>query len=296
MSGGSSVLNDNYKKIWLFVCFYVLLHAESFLGLHQIAASNMNKTNENDMKRIIELHLRTFLMMAVLMLAENVVLAQDELPTISPTATYTTSQGEEVSDNKAGSAPLTCIFRANPKNVGDYTPSYEWRFYLDTMEGDPYLVRYEEETEYTFMQAGQHFIVCYATFVNGNDTVAYTTDYWGTMQQPLACTINRSILEMPNAFSPNGDTRNDFYHVKKHESLIEFHAIIFNRWGQKLYEWDDPNGEGWDGKFNGHDVKDGVYFVLVKAKGADGRVFNIKKDINLLRGYITESGSTSNEP
>ena len=40
-----------------------------------------------------------------------------------------------------------------------------------------------------------------------------------------------------------------------------------------------------DGKFNGQDVKEGVYFVLVNAKGADGKVFNIKKDVNLLRSY-----------
>ena len=42
----------------------------------------------------------------------------------------------------------------------------------------------------------------------------------------------------------------------------------------------------------GKDVAQGVYYVLVKAKGADGRTFNIKRDVNLLRGY-TES-STAN--
>ena len=43
----------------------------------------------------------------------------------------------------------------------------------------------------------------------------------------------------------------------------------------------------------GNDVKDGVYFVLVKAKGADGRKFNIKKDVNLLRGFTEDGGSTA---
>lgn len=76
-------------------------------------------------------------------------------------------------------------------------------------------------------------------------------------------------------------------------SLTEFHAYIFNRWGQKLYEWNDPAG-GWDGTYKGKPVKDGVYFCLVKAKGVDGKTYNIKKDVNLLRGYI-ESGSTATE-
>ena len=75
-----------------------------------------------------------------------------------------------------------------------------------------------------------------------------------------------------------------------YQSLVEFHAYIFNRWGQKLYEWTNP-ADGWDGTYNGKDVKEGVYYVLVKAKGADGRKYNIKRDVNLLRGYDETAGS-----
>ena len=97
---------------------------------------------------------------------------------------------------------------------------------------------------------------------------------------------------MPNAFSPNGDGINDVYKAKDgYQSIIEFHAYIFNRWGQQLYSWDNP-ADGWDGKFHGKDVKQGVYFVLVKAKGADGIKYNIKRDVNLLRGF---SENTNNK-
>jgi len=97
-------------------------------------------------------------------------------------------------------------------------------------------------------------------------------------------TDNESSLVMPNAFSPNGDGQNDIYQAKSYSNLVSFHAYIFNRWGQKLYDWTDP-AEGWDGTFRGSDVKDGVYFVLVKARGSDGVEYNIRKDVNLLRGY-----------
>ena len=50
------------------------------------------------------------------------------------------------------------------------------------------------------------------------------------------------------------------------------------------YEWDDPAG-GWDGTSGGHDVAQGVYFMQVRAKGADGKTYNIRRDVNLLRGY-----------
>ena len=235
-------------------------------------------------------YIRTLLL---LVLCTTLQAYADEVPTIDPQATFTTDEGEEAGTSYSGSAPLTVVFHANAENVGVYTPHYEWRF---TKEGEtqPYLVRYEEETEYTFTQAGSHRIVLYATFINGTDTVAYTKDYWQDAQ-PITIQISESKLEMPNAFSPNGDGINDIYRAKNnYQSIVEFDAYIFNRWGQKIYEWHDPAG-GWDGKFNGKDVKQGVYFVLVKAKGADGRKYNIKKDVNLLRGYTESNGVNSTE-
>ena len=100
-----------------------------------------------------------------------------------------------------------------------------------------------------------------------------------------------SQLIMPNAFSPNHDQINDIYKVKEYQNIVEFRATIFNRWGQKLYEWTKID-EGWDGTYRGKDVKQGTYFVLVKARGADGKTYNIRKDVNLLRGY-TEGTSIS---
>lgn len=236
------------------------------------------------------IYIRTLLL---LVLCTTLQAYADEVPTIDPQATFTTDEGEETGTSYSGSAPLTVVFHANAENVGMYTPHYEWRF---TKEGEtqPYLVRYEEETEYTFTEAGSHRIVLYATFINGTDTVAYTKDYWQDAQ-PITIQISESKLEMPNAFSPNGDGINDIYRAKNnYQSIVEFDAYIFNRWGQKIYEWHDPAG-GWDGKFNGKDVKQGVYFVLVKAKGADGRKYNIKKDVNLLRGYTESNGVNSVE-
>ncbi|MBP5776859.1 MAG: gliding motility-associated C-terminal domain-containing protein, partial [Prevotella sp.] len=100
-------------------------------------------------------------------------------------------------------------------------------------------------------------------------------------------TVSESKLIFPNAFSPNGDDHNEVFKAIEYQSIVEFHAYIFNRWGQKLFDWTDPS-KGWDGTYNGKDVKDGVYFLLCKAKGADGREYNIKKDVNLLRGYDEE--------
>lgn len=215
--------------------------------------------------------------------------AQSGRPTISPTATYTDSEGHEQSEAAiAQSAPLTVTFKANAENTDGWTAHYEWHFYKEGARDRVYLRRYEENTTYTFTKAGAHSIELWAVFTRGTDSVAYTKEYWSAEATPLTVTISESKLEMPNAFSPNGDGINDIYKAKEgFSSIVEFEATIFNRWGQKLYSWTDPAG-GWDGTYKGKKVAQGVYYVLVKAKGADGRKFNIKRDVNLLRGF-TES-------
>ncbi len=204
--------------------------------------------------------------------------------TASPTMTYTTPDGqEETADSYDGSAPLKASFKANAENVGDYTPLYEWRFTREN-ESSPFLVRYDEDTDYEFVQTGSFQIELRISFVQGSDTILYEMD------QPFAVNISESKLEVPNAFTPNGDGVNDVFRVKEgYQSIVEFKAMVFDRWGKKLYEWTDIDG-GWDGRANGRAVPDGGYYLNLQARGADGKKYNIKKVINVLHAY-TESSS-----
>ena len=213
----------------------------------------------------------------------------DEYPTISPTATYTDSSGSQHVEQAGGviseQAPLTVRFEANPQNTAGLVVNYQWSVYLEA-DTVPDIVRYDEWMELTFTTAGTKSVILTATFTysNGQQT--------SFSSEPIRITISESKLDFPNAFSPNGDGINDTYKAKEgYRSIVSFRAIIVNRWGQKLYEWNDPAGE-WDGTYKGHPVKDGVYFVQVIAKGADGKDYHIRKDVNLLRGY-TEGGNNS---
>ena len=203
----------------------------------------------------------------------------------NPTAYYSVD-GEDKEETSAitdGQAPLTVTFKANPSNLDpDAIPHYEWRF-TKSDETTAFMTRYEEETTYEFTESGATKVELYVSYGDEEPELIST----------ISVTISTSILEMPNAFSPNGDGINDIYKAKdNHKSILNFHAYIFNRWGQKLYEWTDING-GWDGTYNGKPVKAGVYFVLVKAQGADGTKYNIKRDVNLLRDYIEGGSNTS---
>ena len=194
--------------------------------------------------------------------------------TVEISAIYVDANGVETETRSdfSGQAPLSVSFRANPVDMEGLEPTYEWHFRLEG-ESKDMMVRYEENTDYTFTKAGKTYITLYANLGNEERD-----------SSQISVTISESKLLMPNAFSPNGDKYNEEYKPKEYQSIVEFHAYIFNRWGQKLFEWTDPS-KGWDGTYNGHPVKEGVYFVVVKARGADGIVYNIRKDVNLLRGH-----------
>lgn len=210
----------------------------------------------------------------------------DGLPTANPVMTYTDDDGQEVSETQYdGSAPFKATFKACPEHTGNYTPLYEWRF-TRSGETTPFLVRYDQDTEYEFLQSGTFSVELRVSFVQGTDTIAYEMD------EPFSIAISESKLEVPNAFTPNGDGVNDVFRVKEgYKSIVSFKAMVFDRWGKKLYEWTDPAG-GWDGRSAGHAVPDGGYYLNIQARGADGKHYNIKKVINVLRGY-TESGTTT---
>jgi len=62
----------------------------------------------------------------------------------------------------------------------------------------------------------------------------------------------------PSAFTPNHDGLNDTFKILTHAQLQEYRLVIFNRYGQKVFETTNP-AEGWDGTFKGKLQQSGVY-------------------------------------
>jgi gliding motility-associated-like protein len=94
--------------------------------------------------------------------------------------------------------------------------------------------------------------------------------------------IEAYSLDVPTAFTPDGDGINDIVYVRGWGllSLIEFN--IYNRWGELIYSSDDIN-EGWDGTFKGTAQNMDTYAYTVKALTIDQRVMTKNGLINLLR-------------
>lgn len=88
----------------------------------------------------------------------------------------------------------------------------------------------------------------------------------------------------PNSFTPNGDGINeDFRPIINDLGTSNYHFLIFNRWGDVVFETQDKL-EGWNGEKQGKPCPIGVYVwkVLVK-ESATGRDHDFFGNLNLLR-------------
>jgi gliding motility-associated-like protein len=94
---------------------------------------------------------------------------------------------------------------------------------------------------------------------------------------------NQTIF-IPNVFSPNGDQINDFFAVSFDVDIYQkLEGTVWNRWGEKVAEFDGKKGNWWDGKFDGKVCPDGVYFYLINTVNLEGVVENHHGTITLLR-------------
>lgn len=86
---------------------------------------------------------------------------------------------------------------------------------------------------------------------------------------------------VPNAFSPNGDGLNDLINV--HGFCVSTYVLqIYNRWGEKVFETSSFT-ESWDGTYQGKNLDTGVFVYRADGTTIDGKTFNIKGNITLIR-------------
>jgi len=93
-----------------------------------------------------------------------------------------------------------------------------------------------------------------------------------------------SGIYLPNAFSPNNDGENDFLQVYYENILCvtSLHMIIYDRWGENLFESTDPAFK-WDGSYFGKIINTQVVTYYLKATLIDGKEISKKGKISLVR-------------
>jgi gliding motility-associated-like protein len=124
--------------------------------------------------------------------------------------------------------------------------------------------------------------------------VSTETWYYVTGTDQLGCENSDSVLMrivaddpgnvfVPTAFSPNGDGKNDRYHIVQSPGITDFELHIYNRFGDNVYNADDAS-DSWDGSYKGKRCDVGVYYYYFKYKTVTcGKTIEGKGDITLLR-------------
>ena len=125
----------------------------------------------------------------------------------------------------------------------------DYEFALDNIDGP-----YQDSSTFEDVQPG-----LYMVFVRDKNNCGIIDDIV-------------SVIGFPKFFTPNNDSKNDFWQVKGISNQFQANSsiLIFDRFGKLLKEL-DPLGPGWDGTYNGAKMPTSDYWFKVKLE--DGRTF-----------------------
>lgn len=105
------------------------------------------------------------------------------------------------------------------------------------------------------------------------------------------CTGNGSIkvagvtpyIDIPNAFTPNGDSKNDVFKAVVPDGVNILEITIVNRWGQKVFSSTNSN-DGWDGNFNEKEAPSDTYVFVIKYQLSQGGIIESRRgEVSLYR-------------
>lgn len=183
------------------------------------------------------------------------------------TATFVTSP-------TTGFAPLTVNFTNNSSSSGTVAPTASITSNWNFGNGSPIVTTTANVGVATvYNSPGTYTVYLIATKGSCKDTAmqVVTVD--------LA-----SKLTVPNVFTPNGDGANDKFKLLT-QNLTNIEAIIYDRWGNKVFEMISEKGNiEWDGTNQyGKQSATGTYFYVIKASGKDGKEYEEKGTISLYR-------------
>jgi gliding motility-associated-like protein len=110
------------------------------------------------------------------------------------------------------------------------------------------------------------------------------------IKNELGCKVDTSfaiiegcdpIIQIPNAFSPNGDSKNDSF-ILLTKYISDANLQIFNRWGELVFKTNDPANEFWDGFFRGITYDFQMYPYILKYSSK----FFPEKGVQSVRGSV----------
>lgn len=107
------------------------------------------------------------------------------------------------------------------------------------------------------------------------------TNACGSATDEVSFTFVECVILFPNAFTPNGDGKNDYFKILNAFGLKEFSLTIYNRWGQVVFSSTDYN-VGWNGEIKGLPQNPDTFVYFCKYK-KDEKQFTTKGSFILIK-------------
>ena len=149
-------------------------------------------------------------------------------------------------------------FSATPNTISPFDSDVQ--FYNTSSNSDTYMWDFGDGSFDTIVESPMHLY----TDENGDIVVtlwAYNSEFGCADSATLIIGQSEELIYyVPNSFTPDGDTYNEVFQPVFTEGYdpFDFHMVIFNRWGEIVFESFDANG-GWNGHYMGKLVQDGTY-------------------------------------
>ncbi len=200
-----------------------------------------------------------------------------ELDSINPTAIFETTSPQFLTPGICeGTAVVDVHFENQSTNFakeGDPTSDTLFSWHLADPPGNWIISEDLFETfDRSYPDSGTYNI-CLVAF-NKNNCVDTTCKIIKVFDKPE--------LILPNIFTPGNDNSNNTFFFPN-LGIVEFECVIVNRWGRRVFEFDEIT-QVWDGTdLNGDDCTAGVYFYAYKAVAANGEEFEGQGNVHLFR-------------
>ncbi len=127
----------------------------------------------------------------------------------------------------------------------------------------------DDEVELFVNTNGDVFDYLWSTTENSPVILVTMSGMYSVVLSNRYCSNNTSImllcpcdLWLPNAFTPNGDNRNEAFLPVFSAPVKDFSMSIFDRWGSLIFKTNEM--KGWDGSKDGKVVSAGVYSCIIR--------------------------------
>lgn len=173
-------------------------------------------------------------------------------------------------------------------NNNDLTHTLKWNDYLGTYDNfNIYRIVDEYPAEFIgSVSYGETIyidnVLNYQQTQTEGDFCYYVEAILDTLQYGIEC-ISRSNIScasqfprifIPDAFNPDSEIEKNriFQPYVSYASPDDYIFIIYNRWGEKIFETNNTQ-QGWDGKINNKFTESGTYVYYIKFSTAENKVF-----------------------